>query len=145
VYLPANTGFGAGDVVVVVDTSGSIGQKELDLFFSELDDILMNCRPTGVALLGCDAAVNSVHYLEAGDQLKGQKIELGGGGGTSFKPPFEWVDEEGQRPSALIYFTDLYGDFPDKEPVYPTIWCRTTQQPVPFGEVIDVDINKGED
>src|SRR5690606_35644243 len=34
VYLPAMTGFGAGDLVVVVDTSGSIGQKEVNCFFS---------------------------------------------------------------------------------------------------------------
>lgn len=141
VYLPAYTGFGAGDVVVVVDTSGSIGQRELNRFFSELDDILMNCRPTGVTLLGCDAKVNSVFHLQAGDSLKDQKIDLGGGGGTSFVPPFEWVEENGAQPSALVYFTDMYGDFPSREPGYPTIWCRTSTVAPPWGEVIDVDLN----
>lgn len=140
-YLPSYTGFGAGDVVVVVDTSGSIGQRELNRFFSELDDILSNCKPTGVTLLGCDAKVNSVFHLQAGDALKEQKIDLGGGGGTSFVPPFEWVEENGALPSALIYFTDMYGDFPSKEPGYPTIWCRTSTVAPPWGEVIDVDLN----
>src|SRR5690606_32240155 len=40
VVLPSYTGFGAGVVVVAVDTSGSIDQKELTRFLSELNDIL---------------------------------------------------------------------------------------------------------
>lgn len=140
VYMPSYTGFGAGDVVVAVDTSGSIGERELNRFFSELDDILSNCNPTGVALLGCDAEIGSTFYLSAGDDLKSQKLDLKGGGGTSFKPPFKWVEETGYRPSALIYFTDMCGDFPDQEPEYPTIWCRTTNLKAPWGEVIDVEI-----
>lgn len=140
IYLPSYTGFGAGDVVVVVDTSGSIGERELNRFFSELDDILMNCNPTGVTLIGCDAAIGNVFYLQAGENLKSQKLDLGGGGGTSFRPPFKWLDEQGIRPSALIYFTDMYGDFPEREPEYPTIWCRTSKVDCPWGEVIDVDI-----
>ncbi len=144
VYLPTTTGFGAGDVVVVVDTSGSIGQAEIDTFFSELDDILMNCRPTSVALIGCDAAISSVHILEAGQSLKENPPKLGGGGGTSFRPPFEHVDNEGWKPSALIYFTDMYGDFPDEAPGYPVIWCRTTEVKAPWGEEIEVKIKRGE-
>lgn len=142
IYMPSYTGFGAGDVAVFIDTSGSISQQELNQFFSELDDILTTCSPTGVVLIGCDAAVNSVHHLNAGDNLKEQKIDLGGGGGTSFIPPFEWVRENGYRPSAAIYFTDMCGAFPEHEPDYPTIWCRTTKADPPWGEVIDVDINK---
>lgn len=144
VYLPTMTGFGAGDVVVVVDTSGSIGQAELDTFFSELDDILMNCRPTMVALIGCDAAISSVHILEAGQSMRENPPKLGGGGGTSFVPPFEHVEKEGWKPSALIYFTDMYGDFPSEAPPYPTIWCRTTEVHAPWGEEIEVKIKRGE-
>lgn len=145
VYLPTTTGFGAGDVVVVVDTSGSIGQHELNTFFSELDDILMNCRPTSVMLFGCDAAISSEHLLEAGQSLKDHPPQMGGGGGTSFRPPFERVDTEGWKPSALIYFTDMYGDFPDEAPPYPVIWCRTTEVAAPWGETIDVKIKRGGD
>lgn len=141
IYLPSYTGFGAGDVVVVVDTSGSIGQAELDTFFGELDDILSNCRPTSVALIGCDAAINSVHILAPGEDLKSNPPKLGGGGGTSFVPPFNHVDKEGWRPSALIYFTDMYGDFPE-EPAYPVIWCKTTEVKAPWGEEIEVKIKR---
>lgn len=139
-YLPAYTGFGAGDVVVVVDTSGSIGQEELNRFFSELDDILSNCNPTSVTLMGCDSQIGNIFHLSAGDDLKSQKIDLGGGGGTSFQPPFKWVEDQHVTPSALIYFTDMYGDFPPHEPDYPTIWCRTSKVDCPWGEVIDVEL-----
>lgn len=141
VYLPAYTGFGAGDVVVAIDTSGSIGEKELNLFCSELDQILSDCNPTSVWLLGCDSEVNSEFELQAGDTLVGNPPKLGGGGGTDFRPPFAWVDARGGRPSALIYFTDMYGPFPE-DPGYPVIWCKTTEIKAPFGEEIFVDTGK---
>lgn len=140
IYLPAYSGFGAGDVVVVVDTSGSIGEHELNVFFSELDDILRTTRPTSVTLIGCDAAINTVHHLGDVDSLSDNPPKLGGGGGTSFKPPFEWVEKEGGTPSALIYFTDMYGEFPSKEPPYQTIWCKTTKEKAPWGSEIEIDI-----
>jgi predicted metal-dependent peptidase len=145
IYLPSYTGFGAGRIVVVIDTSGSVGPAELNRFFSELDDILITCNPEDVTLIGCDAAVNSVHFLQAGDTLVGQDIKLGGGGGTDFRPPFVWIDEEGMVPAAVIYFTDMYGSFPVLEPAYPVIWCRTTTQDPPWGETIDVNLSEGEE
>lgn len=141
VYLPAYTGFGAGAVVVAIDTSGSIGEAELNTFFSELDEILLTCRPTSVVLLGCDAAVSSVHHLYDGDTLRGNNPpKMGGGGGTDFRPVFDWVGENHEPPSALVYFTDMYGTFPDREPGYPVIWCRTSKVDAPWGEAIDVEI-----
>lgn len=53
------------------------------------------------------------------------KMELKGGGGTDFRPAFEYVDElcrkkEFQRLCGLIYFTDGYGTFPGEPPDYKT-------------------------
>lgn len=142
-YMPSYTGFGAGDVIVTVDTSGSIGEAELNTFFSELDEILATTNPTSVILWGCDAEIGSEFFLQPGDSLREQQIDLKGGGGTSFVPPFKKVEEEGYRPSALIYFTDMCGGFPDEEPAYPVIWCRTTKGNPPWGETIDVEIKHG--
>lgn len=142
IYFPAYTGYGAGTVVVVVDTSGSIGQSELDRFFSEVDEILATCNPEAVYLLGCDAAISSVHQLVAGESLKDNPPKMGGGGGTSFIPPFEWVSAEGIYPSALIYFTDMYGDFPKQEAAFPVVWCKTTDVKAPWGEEIKVDLKE---
>jgi predicted metal-dependent peptidase len=140
IYLPSYTGF----VAVAVDTSGSIGERELNIFFSELQDILDTCRPEGVVLLGCDAEVGSVHHLSADESLAANPPKLGGGGGTDFRPVFTWLDKEGIEPSALIYFTDMYGTFPDKEPTYPTIWCKISDQKAPWGEEINVTLKEGD-
>lgn len=141
IYLPSYTGYGAGEVVVAVDTSGSIGEKELQVFFSELASILDDCKPEKVWVLGADAAVNSVEELDSGYDIKSHPPKVLGGGGTDFNPVFKWCDDNGVIPSALIYFTDLYGGYPDDEPTYPVIWCCTTDQVARWGETIKVDID----
>src|SRR5690606_1665097 len=99
------------------------------------------CQPESVTLLGCDAAVGSVFHLLPGDCLRSNPPKLGGGGGTAFEPVFDWVEQEGPKDvSALIYFTDMYGSFPQQEPHYPVIWCKTTSQKAPWGEEIEVTL-----
>lgn len=138
VYLPAYTGHACGEIVVVVDTSGSIGEKELITFLSEVEGILNTCHPKMIYLLGCDAAINSEHALPMGSSLVGNIPKMGGGGGTSFIPPFEWVEENGIKPATLIYLTDMYGPFPDA-PKYPVIWCATSDIVGPFGRTVPID------
>jgi predicted metal-dependent peptidase len=143
VVMPSYTGFAAGHVVFVVDTSGSMGPDELAQALGECDKILQDCSPEAVTLIGCDAEINSTFELYAGDSLAANPPELKGGGGTSFRPPFKWVEDEGVRPACLVYFTDMYGDFPKHEPEYPVIWCSSTPEKVaPFGETIYVEFKK---
>lgn len=142
VYLPSYTGFAAGEIVVAVDTSGSIGQRELTTFFSELAGILDDCKPERVWVLGCDAAVNSVEELYAGHDLASYPPEVKGGGGTAFEPVFNWIEENGIEPASLIYFTDMYGSFPEHAPSYPVIWCATTDHPAPWGELVRIDVKE---
>ena len=126
--------------MVAVDTSGSIGPKELTVFMSELADILRSCRPQRVFVLGADADVASVVELAGDEDIASNPPEVKGGGGTDFKPVFAWVEREGIVPDALIYLTDLYGPFPAAAPEYPVIWGATTEQDVPWGEVVRVKV-----
>ncbi len=142
IYFPSYTGFGAGLVVVVFDTSGSIGQTELNMFMSELNDILQTTRPRGVILMSCDAKVyeDAIHHLEDGEDIMNHPPVIKGGGGTSFIPPFQWVEDQGLEPAALVYLTDLCGGFPAGAPKYPVIWCSTMEgQQAPWGETIFID------
>jgi predicted metal-dependent peptidase len=140
IIFPGYTGFGAGCVVVAVDTSGSVGVKELTRFLSECDGILNDAKPSELWILGCDAAVHDATLLVQGDNLKDCSPPLKGGGGTSFIPPFEWVEQNGVRPAALVYLTDMYGPFPAGAP-YPVIWCSTTpDKEAPFGETIQIGV-----
>src|SRR5210317_187854 len=141
VVMPSYTGFSAGHIVFVVDTSGSMSQKEMAQGLGECDNILLDCTPQQVTLIGCDARINKVYELYAGDSLRDNIPPLGGGGGTSFVPPFVWIEEQGIRPDCVVYFTDMYGDFPD-DPGYPTIWCSTSEgMESPVGETIYVELD----
>lgn len=140
VIMPSYSGFAAGHIVFVVDTSGSMSQGEMAQGLGECDSILLDCTPEAVTLIGCDARINSVHELVPGESLKSNVPPLGGGGGTSFIPPFEWVEEQGIRPDCLVYFTDMFGGFPE-DPGYPVIWCATSDVEAPFGETIRVELD----
>jgi len=140
VYAPGRTGFAAGTVVIGVDTSGSIGPKELDMFMAEMAGILDDVKPECLVIMWCDAQVHRVDYAEdTGDLFALRAKGAPGGGGTSFIPVFEKIDEEGLTPEALVYLTDGLGCFPQQAPNYPVIWGNIYQgSKYPWGEVVDI-------
>jgi predicted metal-dependent peptidase len=141
IFFGRPTGFGAGTVVIAVDTSGSIGPVQLDQFFGEMRGIIQDINPREVVIIECDAEVGDVFFLEEIDQLEEWRAkELSGGGGTAFAPVFEEINKRGLQPDMLVYLTDLYGSFPKEEPDYPTIWgCISNVKKAPFGEVVSID------
>ena len=134
--LPSLKTEGIGTVVVGVDTSGSISNENLQQFFGEIQSIL-NTYEMDLHVVQCDAAVQKHDTYRRGDELGA--VEIKGRGGTSFVPVFDMVSEENINPVCLIYLTDLWGDFPEEAPNYPVLWAATTQEEVPFGEVIRIE------
>lgn len=127
------------DLVVAVDSSGSIRAEEIDQFFSEINAIKGQIRAR-IALVCCDAAIGDEFpvYFEAWDEFKFE-TRVKGGGGTDFRPVFRWIDRQDMKPDALVYFTDACGEFPDCEPSYPTLWLVKGKQQVPFGARIQLN------
>lgn len=149
IYAPSRSGHGARRIVVVSDTSFSIFRvpKLLERFFGEMYGIISDCRPMEVIVVWCDAVVQRTVVLESVEDLADEyKHGAEGGGGTSFIPPFEWLKEQGYEDiDALVYLTDLEGDFPEKEdePYYPVIWAtinhdKDVQATVPWGEIVEI-------
>lgn len=134
IYLPVRDGVGMGEVVIALDTSGSVASV-LDEFGSTVKDILNATAPLRVHVVYCDAAVNRVNTFDRGQEVT---FEAVGGGGTDFRPVFDYVRDQGIRPACLLYLTDMYGAFPDSPPEYPTLWCATSDVPAPFGDVIRI-------
>ena len=62
-----------------------------------------------------------------------------GGGGTDFRPVFEWVDRQGIQPELLLYFTDAEGEFPKEPPPFPVVWLIKGRELVPWGERIQLN------
>jgi len=63
------------------------------------------------------------------------------GGGTDFRPVFDWVAREGETPDGLIYLTDMYGCFPSA-PGYPVLWASCTKDWSPDGvpgTIVEID------
>jgi predicted metal-dependent peptidase len=120
-------------IVIAIDTSGSIGGEELKQFLAEVSAIHGWAHPERTYVLSIDAAVNAVDEFGPNDSLD---IRLRGGGGTDFRPAFDWVEKQGIEPACMIYLTDTYGTFPAKEPDYPVLWAVTAQKECPFGETV---------
>ena len=142
VFMPGRRGYGAELVAVMIDTSGSIGQNELDTFLAEVGGILQDVRPKTVLVIGCDAAVSQVEELSNLDELGSlRKRGVKGGGGTDFRPPFDYLRKKGLRPETAVYLTDMLGPFPE-DPGYPVLWAATTDIVGPFGDTVKITVKE---
>lgn len=127
------------DVVVAIDTSGSIKDSEMEEFIDEVDALKGQIRAR-VTLLPCDAALceGAPFRFEPWEEFSRPR-DLKGGGGTSFVPVFQWVGKEGIQPDLLVYFTDADGEFPKEEPPYPVVWLVKGRSQVPWGQRIQLN------
>ncbi len=142
-FLPSIGAPGPDLLVVAVDTSGSMDREILSKVLAEIDGLRSQteCKLT---LIECDAEVKETDVFESWEltTVNFAVRKFRGRGGTSLKPPFDWVKktllEGGQIPDALIYLTDGYGEFPETPPLYPCLWVvpKGGVKKVPFGEVI---------
>jgi predicted metal-dependent peptidase len=124
-------------IAIAIDTSGSIGQNELNHFLSEVKAILEAFDQVRVKVTFCDAEASPFAELE---EWNPDQVHVTGGGGTDFRPVFDLVTKEETAPMALFYFTDMMGEFPDKAPDYDLNWVRTMPGEAPFGKVLDYNI-----
>ena len=92
--------------------------------------------------MSADAAVHEVVKITKFSNLL-NKIKFKGGGGTDFRPVFDKVKELNIFPELLIYLTDAYGSFPEKQPNYPVLWCLTEENSVvPWGHSVHIPNEK---
>ena len=125
-YLPAPGMQAPGHIVFAIDTSGSMGDLQMAAALAEVR-AYREAFPCRLTLIQADAEVQSVQcYGELDGVEVPQKVVVLGRGGTDFRPVFEWVRTQAEDvPTALVYATDGYGSFPEREPAWPTIWLVT--------------------
>ena len=119
------------DFVIAVDTSMSCKEELIRKFLEQTYSVLSESesffRKICVHIIQCDDKVQSdvvIHNQEEMERYM-EQFEIHGFGGTDFRPVFGYVNEliakkAFRRLRGLIYFTDGYGTFPAKKPLYET-------------------------
>lgn len=124
VYMPTLIGEKVGHLVIGVDTSGSVGGKELAEFLSEVQGIAEEVSPETVDLLYWDGEVAG-HETYTGSTVSSiaQSTKPAGGGGTSPSCVSTYLKEQHIVPECVIMLTDGYvgGDW-GSEWTAPLLW-----------------------
>jgi len=125
-------------VIIGVDTSGSIMNEQMQSFLGEVQGILGAYPHLVCDLFYIDTEAHGPYRLAPHSELPTPI----GGGGTDFRPFFERItkDYDLSAPLVAVYLTDGYGAFPDSPPSFPTLWVVTPggldRSHFPFGEVV---------
>ena len=123
-----------GKLVFAIDTSGSIGSELLSEFIGQAQLVLDELLPESLEIVCCDARITQRNEYVPGDTIG---HDVPGGGGTDFRPVFEALPED---VIAVVYLTDMYGSFPDREPEVPTLWVSYGGKDAPpFGQLVPVE------
>ena len=119
------------DFVIAIDTSGSCDDDMVKIFLSRTFEILSEntFADSGleIYIIQCDASIQNELMIKDSSELKEyvDELKIYGRGGTDFRPVFDRVEEIRRggglkNLKGLLYFTDGYGDYPDKPTDYKT-------------------------
>lgn len=117
-----------------VDTSGSISEKELTTFYSEIVGAVNQFADKLTGYIGFfDAeAYTPTEFENVTDILK---IKPQGGGGTDFVKPLEYTKEHFEREdvTGIVYLTDGCAPWPEERMTngIPVLWVITNEQSIP--------------
>jgi predicted metal-dependent peptidase len=124
VYMPSGISEQVDELVVAIDTSGSIGTRELTLFLSEIKSVCDNVHPESVRVLYWDAQVQGDEKYERHelDNLVKSTKPMGGGG-TDVECVPKYMQDNNISAQAVIVLTDgyLYGGWGNWS--QPLLWC----------------------
>lgn len=126
-------------VVLCIDTSGSIDDRLLSRFISEVEKI-RSVTKAACVLIACDADVHQVLKYAPDEQIRIDQLKLGGGGGTDFGPAI--AEALNHDPDVIVYLTDLCGPC-GPNPGAPVLWAVLDSQregggTPPFGKVVSL-------
>ncbi len=120
---------------VAIDTSGSIDDQLLGAFMEEFKSIMQNFPSVKIELIIADAKVHAHHTFQGGERMD---FKLKGGGGTDYRPTFDYVEANLPMTTMLLYFTDGEGSFPRIPPNYEVLWALSREAKMPFGRALVV-------
>lgn len=138
--LPGRSGAsGLEHLIYYLDISGSISDKEIQRFNSEVKYIKDTYNPEKLTLVTFDTELQDFYVFEQDDEF--EKIVVTGRGGTDLTKVYEHAKE--QAPTAMVIFTDLCVRIPDKAPDCPLIWIVSGNDSatVPYGTLVNIELD----
>lgn len=126
------------EFVIAIDTSMSCDAQLVEIFLGQTYNILKESesffRKVNIHLIQCDSRIQSDVIITCEEDLRQymEHLTIKGGGGTDFRPVFEYVDELIRQKyfhdlKGLLYFTDGCGEFPWVRPSYDTAFVFLQQ------------------
>jgi predicted metal-dependent peptidase len=113
------------DVVIGIDTSGSITDKDLKVFLSEIKGIMESYDEYRIHVVGWDTDTHNSEVFTSDNLESIESFEPGGGGGTDPHCVWRWLQDNEIEPKKLIMFTDycFFGWSPEEVENYcDTVW-----------------------
>jgi predicted metal-dependent peptidase len=141
VYMPSLIGERVGHLVIGIDTSGSVGGKELAEFLSEVQGIAEEVHPEKVDLIYWDGSVaghEEYDYASVSNIVSSTKPK--GGGGTDPTCVMHYLKEKNIKPEAIIMLTDgCIGEW-GNEWEAPVLWTivGNSKTYAPVGKTIHI-------
>ena len=123
-----------GTMVLTIDTSCSVNETELAIYEGHANRVIETCQPERVVVIYCDSEVKHVEEFTADDYPV--RLDFHGGGGTEFKPAFDYIDDHNIDPDVVVYLTDGHGDQDEFTTHHETVWITTDCEDFPWGTVI---------
>ena len=109
VYLPSGISQQIEELVIAIDTSGSIRQRDLTVFLSEIGSICETVHPQAIRLLYWDTEVCADERYDRTElDTLVQSTKPAGGGGTDVTCVPEYMTKHRITPQAVVVFTDGY-------------------------------------
>jgi predicted metal-dependent peptidase len=125
-YIPSMHSETMGELVVAIDTSGSIDNEQISAFASELASICEVCSPEKVRVLWWDTKVHGEQVFAGNYQDIGKMLKPLGGGGTHVGCVSDYMIKNSVNAEVLVIFTDGYVESDIKwEVSAPTMWFVT--------------------
>ena len=123
-YLPSGISEQVGELVVAIDTSGSIGMRELGQFLGEVKAICDTVHPSCIRVMYWDTKVCATEKYDGGeiDNIV-NSTKPAGGGGTNVTCVPKYLAEHSITPQAVVVLTDGYLGGSWGHWTAPVLWC----------------------
>jgi len=126
VYLPSMYDNSMPDLLMYVDTSGSLNSKQLTQIKAEIREIvtMFNVR---IIVVYWDTGYKYHEEFLPHDVFDPDfELHYKGGGGTRFNRVWDWLeDQDDIDPKGIVFFTDCEcSQWPEEEPDCPVVWAQ---------------------